>query len=334
MVRIAGTGSYAPGEAIDNAELQRLADVQFDAARIEEKLGIERRHMARLRGLDESSADFAEAACRQALDAADWDADEVDLLVVATDTPEYVSPATAVVVQGRLQGGERSCRAYDVNAACAGFVTAFDGAAALVASGRAKRALVVGVYGMPAHLRPGDSFGWSIFADGAGAVALEPSSSSSSQSSFDGSCFVTDGTQWDYIGVYAGGTRRPVTAEVLEQGAWGLELLQRLPPDRNVKLWPPLVRKVCDEAGVAVEALDHALFTQINKSVIVEVMGILGLPLERTTTVMDRFGYTGSACLPMALHEAVSTGRVRRGDRLLLVASGAGLSAGAVLVTY
>jgi 3-oxoacyl-[acyl-carrier-protein] synthase-3 len=101
-----------------------------------------------------------------------------------------------------------------------------------------------------------------------------------------------------------------------------------------VKLWPPLVRELAEAAGLRVADIDHLFFTQINRSVIVEVMGLLGLPLEKTTMVMDRYGYTGSACIPMALCEAVAAGRIRRGDTVALVASGAGLAVAAALFVF
>ncbi len=130
--KIVGTGLYAPGEPIDNEELMRLAGVEFDAAKLEEKIGIRTRHIARLRGIDETTADFAEKAARAALADAGVDADDVGLFIVATDTPEYVSPATAILLQGRLQGGEREAGAFDVGASCASFVTALDAAARMI----------------------------------------------------------------------------------------------------------------------------------------------------------------------------------------------------------
>ncbi len=330
--RIVGTGLYAPGEPIGNAELKALAGVEFDAEKLESRIGIKARHVARLRGLDESTADFAEKASRDALRDAGVDAAEVGLFVVATDTPEFVSPATGILLQGRLQGGERESEALDVSSSCASFVTALDLAARRLATDPSLRyGLVVGVYDMPAHIRPGDAFGWSIFADGAGAVLLERVGDESRSGYVEG-VFRADGTQWDYVGVYAGGARRPVTRELLDEGRHGLELLQRLPGDRNLKLWPPLVRRLLEKAGVAQSSVAHYLFTQINRSVIEQVMDELGEPMSRTTTVMDRYGYTGSGCVPMALHEARRAGRVREGDAVVLVASGAGLAVGANLV--
>ncbi len=329
---ISGTGSYAPGEAIGNEELKRLAGIDFDAARHEEKIGIKARHIARLRGIDESTVDFAEKAARAALVAAGVDAEEVGLFIVATDTPEYVSPASGIMLQGRLQGGEREAEALDLSSSCASFVAALDMAARRLATDASiRRALVVGVYNMPAHVRPGDAFGWSIFADGAGAVVLSREEGKGSSRYIDG-LFRADGTQWDFIGVYGGGSRNPVSPELLESGHYGLENLKKLPGDRNVKLWPPLALRLLEKAGWQKKDIAHWFFTQINKSVIEEVMGILGEPLSKTTTIMDRYGYTGSACVPMALDEALRSGRVRKGDAVVLVASGSGFSVGANLL--
>ena len=331
VARIIGTGIYAPGDPIDNAKLKRLTGIEFDAAKHEAKLGIAQRHIARLSGLDETTADFAEKAARAALADAALDPMEVGMFVVATDTPEYISPATGILLQGRLQRGETESRAFDLGASCASFVAALDMAARAVASDPSLRyALVVGVYNMPAYIRDGDAFGWSIFADGAGAVVLERAES--------GACgylegaFRADGTQWNYVGVYAGGTRKPVTKELLDAGTYGLELLQRLPGDRNVKLWPPLVRRLLEKAHVSQAEVSHYIFTQINRSVIAQVMDILGEPMEKTTTIMEKYGYTGSGCVPMALHEAIRTGKVKKGDLVVLVASGAGLAVGASLL--
>jgi 3-oxoacyl-[acyl-carrier-protein] synthase-3 len=328
--RIRGTGLYAPGEPIDNAELKRLAGVEFDAERLEARVGIRARHIARLRNIPETTADFAEKAARAALADAGVAPGDLALVIAATDTPEFISPATAIVLQGRLQEGPRDCAAFDVAASCASFVNALDVAARTMATDPSLRfGLVVGIYNMPAYLRPGDAFGWSLFADGAGAVVLERVESGPG---FVESVRHADGTQWNFVGVYAGGTHAPVTREILDSGRWGLELLQKLPGDRNVKLWPPLVRRLLAKAGRPLGGIDHFIFTQINRSVIQQVMEELGVPPERTTFIMDRYGYTGSGCVPMALATALREGRVRSGQSVVLVASGAGLAVGACLV--
>lgn len=329
--RIAGTALYAPGEPISNAELMRLAGIEFDADRYEAKIGIVNRHIARLRGLEQTTADFAEHAARAALADAGISASDVDLFIVATDTPEYISPPTAVLLQGRLQGEQRNVGSFDINASCAGFATAFDTASRIVASDPdVHTAVVTGVYNMPAYARDGDAFGLSIFADGAGSFVL----TKAKEAGYVATARVSDGTQWDYVGVYTGGTRRPITHEVLNEGTYGLQLLKRLPGDRNVKLWPDVVHRVAERAGFAIEDIDQIIYTQINRSVIEQVNEILGVDMEKSHTIMDRYGYTGSACVPMAFADALSQKRVKRGDRVIFVASGAGLAVTANAFIY
>ena len=328
-ISIKGLGIYAPGKAIDNQELMKLTGIEMDPDKIENKLGIVTRHIAHLRGIDETSADFAEKAAWNAIKDADIDPDEIGLFIVGTDTPEYISPATSILLQGRIQKGEKRSCAFDIAASCASFTTALDVASHMM-SGREdiKYALVTGLYNMPAFVRPGDDFGYSIFADGAGAFLLERSSGEKYLTGHQ----IADGTQWDYVGVYTGGTKQPYTEERLKSGEYGLQLLQRLPGDRNVNLWPVVVREALKKAGL--ESADHYFFTQINKKVILEVMDIMGEPYEKTTMVMARYGYTGSACIPMAFYHAVKEGRIKRGDVIVTIASGAGLAVGCNVFRY
>jgi 3-oxoacyl-[acyl-carrier-protein] synthase-3 len=332
-ITVLGTGIYVPGEAISNAELKILTGLEFNAEKLESKLGIFSRHMAHLRGLKETTADFATNAARAAIADAGLMPGDIGLIVVGTDTPEYISPATALVVQGRLQGGETWASSFDVSASCASFAVAFDNAVRIMATDESIRnAVVIGVYNMPAYLRPDDAFGYSIFADGAGAVVLGRSTEPGT--GYIGSQLLTDGTQFDFIGVYAGGTKMPVTQEVLNDHRQGLLSLQPLPGDRNVRLWPKVVHRLLEKYNLSVNDIDHFFFTQINRSVIAEVMAVLGVPMERTTTVMNLYGYTGSGCIPMAFHQAKKTGRIARGNRVLFVASGAGLAVGSNLFIY
>jgi 3-oxoacyl-[acyl-carrier-protein] synthase-3 len=332
-VKIIGTGIYAPGKSIDNEELKKLAGIDFDAEKFEFGLGIAKRHIAHLRGIEETTADFATQAALSALQNANIEADDVNLFMVATDTPEYISPATALLVQGRIQKKETWASAFDTNASCASFAIAFDNAARIMSSDKSiKYALVIGVYNMPAYIRKGDSFGYPIFADGAGAVVLERIEND--ESGYINGQLLTDGTQWDYVGVYAGGTKIPVTEKVLKEETYGLLNIQPLPGDRNVRLWPMVIEKLLQKAEMNIEEIDHFIFTQINRSVIKKVMTAINQPLEKTSLIMDRYGYTGSGCIPMALHHAINVNKIKRGNKILFVASGAGLAVGSNLFVY
>lgn len=333
-IRIKGTGIYVPGSPIDNSELMKLAGIEFDAEKTESKIGIYKRHIAHLRGIKETTADFATNAALEAIKNAGISPDDIGLLIVATDTPEYISPATAIVVQGRIQNGEKWCSAFDVNASCASFAIAFDNAARILATNNTiKFAVVVGVYNMPAFIRSNDTFGYTIFADGAGAFVLEKVETNSI-SAYIGGQQLADGTQWDYIGIYAGGSKKPVNFDVLTANEQGLLSLKPLPGDRNVRLWPMVVDKLLNSLNCKVDEVNHFIFTQINRSVIEKVMNEISQPMEKTTCVMDKYGYTGSGCIPMAFHHAINDGRVKRGDKVVFVASGAGLAVGSNMFIY
>jgi 3-oxoacyl-[acyl-carrier-protein] synthase-3 len=341
-IAILGSGSYFPGEPIDSDELMKLANISFDKEKIENLIGIKKRHIAKLRKIDETTADFAHKASLNAIKSSNIKTEEIDLIIVATDTPEYISPATSIVLQGRLQGYQSNTMVFDISASCASFVTAFDTAARMMISNQSIRnALVVGVYNMTRYVRDEDAFGWSIFADGAGAIILGDSKNISSNNRDDSNIsdyidgeFISDGTQWNFIGVYAGGTRKIITKDILDSKSYGLELIQRLPPDRNIKLWPPLVQSLCQKVSLKLDEIDYFIFTQINKSVIIEVMKILNQPIEKAIMVMDKYGYTGSACVPTAFDEAVKERKIKRGDKILFCASGAGLAVGANIFVY
>jgi len=332
--KIIGTGMYAPGAPIPNNELWDLIGATFDQEKLEKGIGIFQRHIAKLRGIKETTADFATKAAQAAIADAKIDPMDVSLFIVGSDTPEYLSPASAVLVQGRIQGKQMLTGCFDLNCSCAGFTTSYDVGARMVATDPAiKYAVVIGCYNMPAFIKDGDAFGHAIFSDGAGAVVLQKTDDDDA-SGYIGGQLMSDGTQWDFIGIYTGGSKKPFTHEILDSGDYGLQNLKPLPGDRNVKLWPLVTEQLLKKSNLAVADIDHIIFTQINKSVIVKVMGILGLPMEKTTTIMDKYGYTGSGCIPMAFHAALAEGKVKKGDTVVFIASGSGLFVGANIFNY
>ena len=330
---ITGTGSHVPARVVTNAELSAVLGTDVDPF-VRGTLGIaERRWCAD----DESTADLAEAAARRALDDAGVAPDDVDLLVVATDTPEYVSPATSSVVQGRL--GALRAGTFDVNSGCAGFATALDVAwKYLRADERYRRVLVVGAYAMSKFLDPSDKKTATIFADGAGAVVIEAIDAHSDAGAAPGvlaSELYADGRFAPGMGVFAGGTAEPVTEAVLRDGYRNrLRFVEKYPASVNEEGWPRIARSVLARAGATPDDVDLWLWTQVNRSTIESVMSTLGQPMARAHTVMHKWGYTGSACLPMALDDAARAGRLAPGDLVLLTGSGAGLSMASVALRW
>ena len=323
---ITGTGIALPSRVVTNAELSAQLGTDIDDF-VRHPLGIaERRWCAE----GETSATLALEACRRALADAALAPTDVDLLVVATDTPEHVSPATASVVQGRL--GASRAGTFDVQSGCAGFVTALDVAwKYLRADARYRRILVVAVYTMSKWLDPHDKKTLTIFADGAGAVVLERSD----EPGVLASELYADGTLAPGLGVFAGGSAEPITAEVLAKGERNrLRFVQKYPASVNEDGWPRIARSTLAQVGATEHDVDLWLWTQVNRSTIAVVMERLGLPMDRAHTVMHKWGYTGSACLPMALHDARGAGRLHDGDLLLLTGSGAGLSMGCVALRW
>ena len=324
---ITGTGSFVPERVLTNADLSALLGEDVDPF-VRGTLGIRERRVC---GPNESTADLAEAAARRAMEDARLAPEDVDLLIVSTDTPEHISPATASVLHGRL-GLPGRTGTFDVNSACAGFATALDVAWKYVrADERYSRVLVVAVYAMSKFLDYADKKTATIFADGAGAVVVE----ASDEPGILASELFADGSLAGGMGVFAGGTAEPVTAEVLAHGVRNrLRFVTKYPKEVNEVGWPRIVRSVLDRVGKSVENVDLWLWTQVNRSTIELVMGGMGLGMEKAHTVMDKWGYTGSACLPMAMDDAARAGRLRQGDLVVLTGSGAGLSMACVALRW
>jgi 3-oxoacyl-[acyl-carrier-protein] synthase-3 len=172
----------------------------------------------------------------------------------------------------------------------------------------------------------------TIFADGAGALVLQASNEGPG---FLASKLVAEGSYHDHMGIYAGGTRIPITEEVLREGVWAkLRFAKKYPSEINTEGWPAIVQDVLKKAGLTIEDIPLFLFTQVNLSTIKEVMAKLDLPMSRTHTIMGKWGYTGSACIPMVLDDAIREGKLKRGDNLVMCASGGGLNMACVAFRY
>ncbi|MBL8167615.1 MAG: ketoacyl-ACP synthase III [Acidobacteria bacterium] len=318
--QIIGTGSYVPEKLLTNADLSRLLGEDIDAF-VAGKIGIRERHIC---APDESTADLAVFAAFAALDAAGVQPAELDLLIVATDTPEYLSPATSSVVQDRL--GAYNAGTFDVNCACAGFVTALDTAVKYIATDEQYRTvLVIGAYAMSKFLDWTDKKTCTLFADGAGAVVLQASATPG----FLASSLAADGRYHRAMGIYAGGTHLPINEQVLAEGRQNkVRFVERVPPEFNAEQWPRLIQKTLAKARLALDDVQHFFLTQINLGTITEVMQRLAQPLSKSHHIMHKWGYTGSACLPMALDNAVKQGKLQPGEIIVFCGSGGGVAMG------
>ncbi|RME85638.1 MAG: ketoacyl-ACP synthase III [Caldilineae bacterium] len=319
IAQILSTGSYVPERVVTNAEIDALLGEETDAWLVE-NVGIrERRWMTP----EQTTSDLVTEAARQALSDAGLSPADIDLLIVSTDTPDYLSPATSVVVQHKLGAVNAGC--FDINSACAGWVTALDlGARYLATDPDMRYVLVAGGYGMSRFLDLKDKYTANLFADGAGAVVLGVGK----EPGFLASTLAAQGAYHDGLGIYCGGAFRPCTPENLAQyGPPAVKFVRKFPKTFNLDNWPPLVRKTVSKAGLTLDDIDLFLFTQLNLRTIEAVMEALGQPLEKTHWVMDKWGYTGSPCVVMALDDAIRRGRgPRAGDHVLFCTSGGGIS--------
>jgi 3-oxoacyl-[acyl-carrier-protein] synthase III len=279
---------------------------------------------------DQATSDLILPCALQALERAKISASDLDLIIVATDTPDYISPATSAVVQFKL--GAKRAGTFDLNTACAGFVTALDVASKYITSDeRYQNILVVGAYGMSKHFDWTDHKVTSVFADGAGCAIVQRSMD---ETGILSSQLTTDGQYHDYMGIYAGGTAFPISDETVAAKRHLLQFVKRIPPETNGIAWPELTKVILDRAGAKLSDVKLFFFTQININSIVETMGKLGLPMEKSHNIMDQFGYTGSACIPMALADAAEKGKLKKGDLICLLGSGGGMSMAAMTLRW
>ncbi len=320
---IISTGFYLPDVEVTNDDLRaRFREIAPEFVdKMEAASGIRSRWKA---PAEWAASDLALQASRHALARAGRTADELDLIIVGTDSPDYITPATSVVLQSKL--GAKNAGTFDVGCACASFPTALANAAGLMAVNPSLRTvLVTGTYLMRKLARENDPMIF-FYGDGAGAAVLERSS----EPGFIAAAFAADGDYHRNWLIQAGGTVEPASCEAVRDGRTTVTMLERYPPEINDDGWPRLVRNVAKNGGFEPSDIDFVVFTQVRKPTIELVMNELGLPMAKTHTIMERWGYTGSACIPMALHDALAQRRIEPGALVVMVGSGVGYNQAAV----
>ncbi|WP_068634643.1 beta-ketoacyl-ACP synthase III [Thauera butanivorans] len=317
--RIAGTGSYLPGEPVSNDDLvARGIDTSDDW--IVSRSGIRSRHLA---AADVGASDLARIAAERAIDAAGCEAEDIDLIIVATSTPDYIFPSTATLLQSKL-GIRNGGAAFDVQAVCSGFVYALSVAEKFICSGSHKRALVVGTEVFSRILDWSDRATCVLFGDGAGAVVLE----ASAQPGIRASALHADGSHHPILCVPGGVASGQVIGDPF------LRMDGQAVFKFAVKVLGEVAHEVLDIAGVTADSIDWLIPHQANIRIIQATAKRLGLSMEKVVTTLDHHGNTSAASIPLALDEAVRGGQIRPGHRIVVEGVGGGFTWGAALIDF
>jgi 3-oxoacyl-[acyl-carrier-protein] synthase-3 len=323
---ILGTGAYAPARVLTNTELALTIDTSDEW--IVSRSGIRERHIA---APGEMTSDMAVHAARLALADAKLQPADIDLLVIATITPDMPMPATACSVQHKL-GLSTSTACFDLNAACSGFIYALDTACAMIGSGRYRHALVIGVEKLSSIVDWTDRTTCVLFGDGAGAAVI--GASPRPAVGLIGAKLGSYGDCVDLLCIPAGGSNTPASTASLASRDHFLKMKGKEVFKYAVRGMEEAARDILEQHGIAANQINLVIPHQANRRIIESIAQYLELPMERFFVNLDRYGNTSAASIPIALDEARRAGRINPGDLTLLVAFGAGLTYGSALIRW
>jgi 3-oxoacyl-[acyl-carrier-protein] synthase-3 len=324
-VVIRGTGSDLPQRELTNADLEKLVETSDEWIR--SRTGIRTRHVL---APDEATSDIATRAGRRALEAAGVSATDIDLIVVSTLTPDTLTPSASNLVQANLCPGS-GIPSFDLNAACSGFLYGLDVCGTLIRAGRYRRILLIGAESMSRFMDYEDRSVCILFGDGAGAVVLEHSAGPGGILDVQ---IGSDGTAADLIVLPGGGSRRPASQAVVDRREQFLRMNGNRVFKFAVQSMEQVARDTLKRVGWSIGDVTWLLAHQANRRIIDAVAERLGFPMERMLVNVEHTGNTSAASIPILLDESVRAGHIRPGDRLLLVAFGAGLTWGACALTW
>ncbi len=323
-VRIAATGSYVPDEIVTNED---LAELGCDSEWIVRRTGIRERRRA---APHQATSDLCLEASRRCLEAAGVKADEVDLILVATITPDHPTPSTACHLQRALGS---VAPAMDIGAACAGFMYAMITGAQFVSGGNAKRVLVVGADVMSRTVNPKDVKTYPLFGDGAGAVLITPTEPGDVAEILSYQ-LGSEGCGGEMLCIPAGGSRQVLTPEAFDSGLHFMTMDGRGVFKWAVRLFDDSAKEVLADANVSADQLDLVVLHQANQRIIDSAVADLDIAPAKVYVNLDKYGNTSAASIPLALDEAAAAGRIKRGDLVLLCGFGAGLAWGTALMRW
>lgn len=322
--RILSTGSYVPEKVLTNFDLEKMVDTSDEW--ITERTGIKERRIA---SPEQATSDLAYEASVKALQKAGLNPEDIDLIIVATVTPDMLVPASACLLQQKLNA--KNAVAFDINGACTGFIYALSVAEKFIRTGASKRALVVGAETLSRFTDWTDRSICVLLADGAGAVVLERTRKKEGIEIID---IFSDGSMWDFIHMPAGGSKMPVDHRALEQRLNFIKMRGNETFKVAVKTLEEVVVNTLKKAQIVSSQLSLLVPHQANIRIIQAMAKRLDLSMDKVMVNIDKYGNTSAASIPIALDEAVETGKLKKGDYVMLAGFGAGLTWGAALIKW
>ncbi len=323
---ITGHGSYAPAKILTNEDLAKMVDTSDEW--INTRTGIKRRHIC---GENESTADLATEAGKKALAMAGIEPANLDLIITATITPEMVFPSTACFVQANL--GAFSAWAFDLMAACSGFIYGISVAQQFIEGGRIRNALIIGAETLTKITNYKDRTSCILFGDGAGAVVLEGKPrENDGQSGVIYSTMYADGSNWQALNCQAYGSRNPVSRPLADPNKVFMEIRGREVYQQAVRRIVETVTECLEKCKLTIDDITMVVSHQMNARIIESAAKRLAIPPEKYFININEYGNTSAASVPLAFDQAIREGKIKRGDIVILVAFGAGLTWGANVV--
>lgn len=323
-VKIIGTGSYAPDTIYTNEYLETI--IPTSAEWIYDNLGIKERHIA---ASNEATSDMASKAGVMAIDNAGLKATDIDLIIVATATPDRKAPSTAAIVQHKT--GAKNAAAFDVSAVCSGFLFAMSVASQYIASGVYDNVLVIGAdkFSSLIDWKRRDAV---FFGDGAGAAVISASNSTEGFLAYR----LYTSTEEDMLGftVPAGGSEMPITEDVLNEGLQYFQMNGKSVFKSATEALPKAINQVLTDTGLTIDDIDLMIPHQPSIKILEKTAEIIGLPFEKVMTNMDKYANTSSATIPILLDEVHRSGKIKKGDIILFAAVGSGWTYGASIIKW
>ena len=324
QVGITGTGSYVPDQVVTNEDMMKIVDTSDEW--IVSRSGIRER-----RKIDpaDATSDMATRAARKAILKAGIQPDDLDLIIVGTATPDTLFPSTACIVQNNLKAGKAA--AFDLSAGCTGFIYSLTVGAQFIAAGLYKNVLVIGADALTRVTNYTDRNTCVLFGDGAGAVVLQAVKEDEGFLAFD---LGADGSGGDVLCMPAGGSRKPASYETVDQHGHQIYMNGKEVFKFAVKVLGETAVKSMKEAGLTIEDIDKLVPHQANLRIIESAVKRLGIQSDKVAVNIDRYGNMSNACIPVAIDEEYRAGRIKKGDNVLLISFGAGLTWGSCIIKW